>query len=94
MGIEQTMTAARAEALFASTANTGQRLGRDEMATVIRGAVRRYGGIRGCAEEMAFAYGDHPEAAAERMRWARRCVTEVYGSRGWVRPMMRIAPRV
>ena len=93
MGIEQTMTVARAEALFASTADTGQWLGREELATVIRGAVRRYGGIRGCAEQMAFAYGEHPEAAAERMRWARRCVKDVYGSRRWVRPTLRIAPR-
>ena len=94
MGIEQTMTAARAEALFASTARTGQRLGRDEIATVIRGAVSRYGGIQGCAAEMAFAYGDHPEAAAERMRWARRCVLEIYGSPVRIRTMTNIVARV
>lgn len=94
MGIEQTMTAARAEALFASTARTGQRLGRDEMATVIRDAVRRYGGVRGCAAQMAFAYGDHPEAAAARMRWARRCVLEIYGPPEHVRTTTNIALRV
>jgi hypothetical protein len=28
-------------------------------------------GIRGCLSRMAQEFGDHPEAAAERMRWVR-----------------------
>jgi hypothetical protein len=72
------LTAARAEALFTSVVRTGTRLGRDEATAAIRIAVHRNGGLRGCAAEMAFAFGDHPEAAAERMRWARRCVLDAY----------------
>jgi hypothetical protein len=29
-------------------------------------------GTRGCAEKMAQEFGDHPDVAAERMRWARQ----------------------
>ncbi len=34
-------------------------------------------GIRGCAARVAQAYGDHPETAVQRMRWARSAVTRV-----------------
>jgi len=33
--------------------------------------VRRLG-TRGCAGRMAQEFGDHPQAAAERMRWIRQ----------------------
>jgi hypothetical protein len=33
-------------------------------------SLRRLGGQRGCAAVRATAYGDHPDTAAERMRWA------------------------
>jgi hypothetical protein len=36
--------------------------------------VRVHGGSRGCAGEVAAAYGDYPEIAAARMRWARTLV--------------------
>ena len=64
------MTTARAEALFASTLLTGSRPGRQEATTMIHASVRRYRGVRGCAAEMAGAFGDYPEAAVRRMRWA------------------------
>ncbi|HWM95952.1 MAG TPA: hypothetical protein VNO54_02750, partial [Streptosporangiaceae bacterium] len=32
-------------------------------------------GIRGCAARVAQAYGEHPETAVPRMRWARATVT-------------------
>jgi hypothetical protein len=41
-------------------------------------AVRVYGGTRGCAGEMAAAYGEHPETAATRMRWARHAIHASY----------------
>jgi hypothetical protein len=78
MAIHEILTAARAEALFTSGVRTGAQLGRDETTEAIRAAVHRNGGVRGCAAEMAFAYGEQPEAARERMRWARRCVIEAY----------------
>lgn len=75
------LTAARAEALFTSTLPTGSRPHRGIVDGVIRTAVRAHGGIRGCAAEVAAEYGDHPEVAVRRMRWARGVVEEVYRRR-------------
>jgi NAD(P)-dependent dehydrogenase (short-subunit alcohol dehydrogenase family) len=41
----------------------------------VTAVVRALGG-RGCAERVAQEYGDHPETAAARMRWARAAVGE------------------
>ena len=64
------MTTARAEALFASTLLTGSSPGLQEATNMINATVRRCRGVRGCAAEMAGAFGDCPEAAVRRMRWA------------------------
>jgi len=72
------LTAARAEALFASDISAGSQPSPVDVAAAIRQAVRRYGGTRGCAAEVAAAYGDRPETAAPRMRWARSLVEMVY----------------
>jgi hypothetical protein len=47
----------------------------------VAAALRAYGG-RGCAERVAQEYGDHPETAVARMRWARGVVGEVFGAPG------------
>lgn len=70
---------ARAEALFASDLSAWSQPTRAEVAATIRHAVRKYGGARGCLAEVAAAYGDHPETAAPRMRWAHRTVAATYG---------------
>jgi hypothetical protein len=36
------------------------------------GFARQRFGARGCAGRMAQEFGDHPDAAAQRMRWARQ----------------------
>jgi hypothetical protein len=64
---------ARCEALFASGLQPSDAPTADLVAQVIRHTVRRYG-IRGCADRMAQEFGDHPEAAVERMRWVRQLV--------------------
>jgi hypothetical protein len=69
---------ARAEALFASLMTTGSDPSPAEVAAAIRQAVRTWHGVRGCAAELAAAYGEYPEAAAIRMRWARRVVASIY----------------
>jgi hypothetical protein len=69
--------AARAEALFTSAISAGSRPSAAEVDHAIRYALARYGGVRGCAAEVAFAYGDHPETAPSRMRWARSVVEAV-----------------
>lgn len=65
---------ARMEALFASAIPTGAMPGRAELAAAIRAAVRTYRGVRGCAAEMGAAYGESPETAIARIRWARGVV--------------------
>ena len=72
------LIAARAEALFTSELAAGSQLGRDEVTAAIRRAVHLHGGIRGCAIAVAGEYGDHPETAAPRMRWALRVVEATF----------------
>jgi hypothetical protein len=72
------LVAARAEALFASDLSQAATLTRPEATAAIAHALRRYGGTRGCAARMAAEYGEHPETAAARMRWARRTVHSLF----------------
>ena len=64
----QTRAGARRAALF------GSGLQRSDVPTAVMAAeaitatVRRFG-IHGCLDRMAQEFGDHPDAAAERMRW-------------------------
>jgi hypothetical protein len=69
---------ARAEALFASGLSTTAYTTKATVSDAIRYAIVRYGGVRACAGEVAAAYGDHPDTAAPRMRWAREVVALVY----------------
>jgi hypothetical protein len=64
------LTAARAEALFTSDLPTGTSSTRGEVNAAVRRAVRAHGGTRGCATALAGEYGEHPETAIPRMRWA------------------------
>jgi hypothetical protein len=72
------LTAARAEALFNSDLPTGKPASATQVAAAIKDSVRRLGGARACAAEVAAAYGDCPEIAVLRMRWALRAVTAAY----------------
>jgi hypothetical protein len=67
---------ARCEALFASGLQRSQHPTAEAAAEAVSRAVRQFG-IRGCASQMAQEFGDHPQAAAERMRWARLVVAEM-----------------
>ena len=70
----------RADALFASILQRSDVPSALQVREAIAGAVRAYGG-RGCAERVAQEFGDHPEAAVARMRWARGVVGEVFPAR-------------
>ena len=72
------LLAARAAALFASDVPAGSRPSRAAVAAAIAGAVHARGGMRGCVATLATAYGECPETAAPRMRWARGVVETVY----------------
>ena len=68
---QPTAREARSEALFASTLQPSDAPTADMIASAISCAVQRLG-TRGCAGKMAQEFGDHPDLAAERRRWARR----------------------
>jgi len=62
---------AQREALFASGLQPSDTPTADMVAEAITRAVQQFG-IGGCVGRMAQEFGDHPDAAAERMRWARQ----------------------
>ena len=69
----------RCEALFASGLQRSDAPTAEAVAEAISGTVRRFGS-RGCASRMAQEFGDHPEAAADRMRWVGRLADQVFAS--------------
>ncbi len=60
----------RAEALFTSSLQPSDRPTPHQIRAAIVASIRSHRGIRGCAAILAAEYGEHPEAAAGRMRWA------------------------
>jgi hypothetical protein len=64
----QDVTGARRAALFASCLQRSDAPTAAMAAQAITATLRRFG-IRGCVSRMAQEFGDHPDAAAERMRW-------------------------
>ena len=70
-----------ADALFASMLQRSDRPSAGQVRQAAAAALRAYGG-RGCAERVAQEFGDHPEAAVARMRWARGVVGEVFAAPG------------
>jgi hypothetical protein len=59
------------EALFASPLQQSDAPTADMVVQAISRALRQFG-VRGCAGRMAQEFGDHPDAAASRMRWVRQ----------------------
>jgi hypothetical protein len=62
---------ARCEALFASGLQPSDGPTADMVAEAINYTVQQVG-ISGCVGQMAQEFGDHPDAAAKRMRWVRQ----------------------
>jgi hypothetical protein len=59
-----------ADALFVSALQGSDAPGPGQIRQAIDAAVLAFGCL-GCAERVAQEFGDHPETAAIRMRWAR-----------------------
>jgi hypothetical protein len=76
------LTVGRAAALFSSDLSASVQVTPDQVEAAIRHAVRTYGSVRDCTAEVAAAYGERPETAASRMRWARRIVEGLYARPG------------
>ena len=66
-------SAVQADALFASALQRSDRPSSGQVRQAIAVAVARYGDS-GCAARVAQAFGEHPETAVTRMRWARTMV--------------------
>ena len=65
-----------ADALFASVLQRSDNPSAGQVRKAIAAAVRAYGGL-GCVQRVAQEFGDHPEAAVDRMRWARAVADEL-----------------
>jgi len=69
-----TISTARADALFASSLQRSDEPTPAQVHQAVAAALAAFG-IRGCAARVAQAYGEHPETAVPRMRWARATLT-------------------
>ncbi|WP_051713333.1 hypothetical protein [Spirillospora albida] len=68
----------RAGALALSPVSAAERLDRAAAEYAIVRAMTDHGGADGCAAALAQEFGDHPETAADRMRWASGVVSALY----------------
>src|SRR5580700_7007881 len=75
------ISAIRADALFVSALQRGDHPGAREVRQVVAEAVEAFG-QRGCAGRVAQEFGDHPETAITRMRWARQVAGQAFGEPG------------
>jgi hypothetical protein len=75
------VSAARCDALFVSPLQPSQEPGAQQVRQAAAAAARRFG-ERGCAVRVAQEFGEHPEAAAARMRWVRQAIAQAFARRG------------
>ena len=66
----------RAEALFASHVQASDPINPENVDDVVAEVLRRDGPCE-CAARMAYEFGEHPDTAVRRMRWARRMIQRV-----------------
>jgi hypothetical protein len=69
--------AARADALFASPLQRSYEPSAGQVRQAIATTIGAYG-ARGCAARVAQAYGEHPDTALMRMRWALAAVASAF----------------
>jgi hypothetical protein len=72
------ISAARARALFASPRQRSDEPSASQIRQAIATAIGAHG-VRGCAVRVAQAYGEHPETALTRMRWALTAAASPFG---------------
>ena len=71
------ISAVRADALFVSALQRCEHPSAGQVRQAVAAAIHTYGQC-GCAERMAQEFGDHPETAVTRMRWARELISEAF----------------
>ena len=74
---QSSITAFGADALFVSALQRSDTPTAGQIRQAIEVAVAAFGGP-GCAERVAQEFGDHPETAAARMRWARAAARSAF----------------
>ena len=75
------MSVIRADALFVSALQRGDHPGARQVRQAVAAAVGAFG-PHGCAGRVAQEFGDHPEMAVTRMRWARQVAGNAFGEPG------------
>jgi hypothetical protein len=70
-----------AEALFCSDLSCACQPTQQEVLEAIAAAMRLHNGVGGCLGDLASEYGDHPELAVARMRWAVAVIEAYFGGR-------------
>lgn len=84
--------AERADALFVSALQRSDAPSFGQVRQAVAEAVRVYGD-QGCAERVAQEYGDHPETAVARMRWARTLADDAFAQAAPRRVRARVLTR-
>src|SRR6266480_2394458 len=84
------ISVARAGALFVSAVQPSDEPSARHVRQATAAALRRFGD-RGCTQRVVQEFGDHPELAAARMRWARRTVATAFAGSGCRQPTARRA---
>jgi hypothetical protein len=73
---DSSIGASQADATFASVLQRGDEPSVGQVRQAVAAAICAFG-YSGCAERVAHEFGDHPETAVIRMRWARALAREV-----------------
>lgn len=66
-----------AEALFASTVQPSDLPSTRDVWTTVHATVSQHG-VQWCTEVVAQEFGEHPDCACARMRWARSAVADAF----------------
>jgi len=74
---DSSIGAPQADAVFASGLQRGDEPSVGQVQRAVAAAISAFG-YSGCAERVAQEFGDHPETAVIRMRWARAVVREAF----------------
>jgi hypothetical protein len=71
------VSAVRVDAVFASGLQRRDAPSAGQVREAVAAAIRAFG-CPGCAGQVAQEFGDHPETAVIRMRWARNVVRDAF----------------
>jgi hypothetical protein len=77
--VPDTIRTAGAEALFLSTLQPSESPSPDRVCRTVATMLRRLG-LAECGSQFADEYGNHPDTAVARMRWALTTIDTVYAT--------------